>query len=149
MASLTFADQVSEWVEAVEGATEAVFREAVQDLFETAQTPVGAGGRLPLDTGYLRASFQVSTTAMPPISTSARPANGQSYSYTGQEVTAVLATAQLGVTVFGGYTASYAPFVEFGARGRAPAAFVRTAAQRWPQIVRSKETEVQSRLGLG
>lgn len=148
MANDSFSATVGQWAEDVEGAVEAIFRRSVVVLERTAQLDRGAGGRLRVDTGFLRASLMASTSQMPAINPAARPAEGQTYPYTGAEIEAVIASAEIGQTIYLGYTASYAAHREYGARGQAPDAFVRTAAQQWPTIVSQVESELKGRLGL-
>lgn len=148
MANLSFSDEVQDWVRKVEGAEEAIFKESVQELVAEAQKPRSVGGHMRVDTGFLRASLLASTSAMPVINPAARPVEGKSYGYDGSEISAVIAGSELGQTIHLGYTASYAAFREFGSNGQAPDAFVRSAAQRWPQIVNAKTNELKSRLGL-
>lgn len=144
----SFAASVGDWAQEVEGAIEAVFKESVQELVSIAQTPRAAGGRMRVDTGFLRASLLASTSMMPAINPSAKPSDGGSYAYSGAEISAVIAGSDLGQTIWLGYTAAYAGYREYGARGQTPDAFVRTAAQKWPAIVAAKEAELRSRLGL-
>lgn len=59
----------------------------------------------------------------------------------------VINSADLGDTIYLGYTANYAAFVHFGAQGRAPRPWVTTVAQRWEMIVAEKACEVKRRLG--
>lgn len=116
-----------------------------------AQGPVqalGDGGRMPVDTGFLRASLMASTAAMPPIQSGKVPAEGKAYTFSDTQVTAVVAGSDLGQTIYFGYTAAYAAAMEYGANGGPAYAFVRTAAQRWPAIVDAKAAELKSRLGL-
>lgn len=148
MANLSFSAAVADWVHKVEGAAEAVFKESVQEVVSEMQTPRAMGGRMRVDTGFLRASLMGSTSMMPPINPSAKPVEGQAYGYDAGSIEAVIAGADLGQTLFFGYTAAYAGHREYGARGQAPDAFVRTAAQKWPQIVDAKAAELKSRLGL-
>lgn len=148
MANLSFAASVAAWAEKVEGAAEAIFKEAVQDLVEEVQRPQAAGGRMRVDTGFLRASLMASTSAMPQIIQGSTPTAGQSYAADFGQIEAVIVGADIGETVYLGYTAGYAAFREYGSNGQPADAFVRTAAQRWPQIVEVRAAAVKSRLGL-
>lgn len=144
----SFAAQIADWVNKVEGATEAVFKEASQEVVSRMQTPRSAGGNMRVDTGFLRASLMASTAAMPGINPNAKPVDGQKYGYEVGQVEAVIAGADITSTLYFGYVASYAAAREFGARGQAPDAFVRTAAQQWQGIVADKAAELKGRLGL-
>lgn len=148
MMAQSFEAQVAAWTKKVRGANEAIFKQSVQELVSVAQAARGEGGRMRVDTGFLRSSLMASTSHVPPINRSAKPVSGQSYAYSGAEITAVIAGAELGDTIFLGYTAAYAAHREFGARGQAPDAFVRTAAQQWPQVVARVTAELKIRLGL-
>jgi hypothetical protein len=148
VANLTFAAQVADWVRKVEGAEERLFKESVEVLADKAQVPRSEGGRMRINTGFLRASLMASTSAMPLIDPKKVPVKGQTYSYDAGVIEAVIAGSELGDTIYLGYTAAYAGHREYGARGQGPDAFVRTAAQQWPQIVDEKAAELKSRLGL-
>lgn len=134
-----FAAQVGSWANRVDGAIEAVFKESAQEL-------VNELNRLaPVDTGFLRASLMASTTAMPQM-TRANP--GAAVPGDLGEIMLVIAGADLGDTIYLGYTANYAGWVHWGARGNAPRPWVTIVAQRWTAIVAAKASEVRSRLGL-
>lgn len=148
MANLSFAAQVASWADKVEGAAEAIFKEAAQAVVEEMQTPVSEGGRMRVDTGFLRNSLMASTAAMPAIVPGKGPADGATYGFDMGQVEATIAGADLGQTLYFGYTAGYAAYREYGANGEAGDAFVRLAVQRWPAIVNQKAAELKSRLGL-
>ncbi|WP_354345048.1 HK97 gp10 family phage protein [Phyllobacterium ifriqiyense] len=148
MAKLSFSAQVAAFAEKIPGACEAVFKESVQEVVSEMQTPIGAGGRMRVDTGFLRASLMASTAAMPSINPSKEPTAGGSYSYDQGDIEAVILGADVADTLYFGYTASYAAHREYGVEGQVPDAFVRSAAQRWNTIVEAKAKELKSRLGL-
>jgi hypothetical protein len=106
------------------------------------QTPSGAGGNMRVDTGFLRASIRVSLSEMPQIDPGSKPpadAGPGSIPYDENVAVLVIAQAQVGQTIYAGYTASYAPYVEnrFG--------FVRLAAMEWQSIVRDVTQEAKAR----
>jgi len=147
MATHSFAATVAEWAHEVQGAAEAIWKASAQALVEEAQRPVGQGGHMRVDTGFLRASLMASTSAMPSIDPGARPVKDQKYEADFGTIEAVIAAADLGETIYLGYTASYAGYREYGANGQPPDAFVRLAAQRWPQIVQAESDKLKGRLG--
>ena len=101
---------------------EAVFKQSVQEVIADAQVPVAKGGRMPVDTGFLRNSMVSGL-------------NG-STSLTGPDSYAlVIAQAGLDDVIFAGWTAEYARHVEYGARGRPGRFYMRGAAQKWQTIV--------------
>lgn len=143
----SFAATVGQWAHAVEGALEAVFKESVQELASVASLPRSAGGRMRVDTGFLRASLMASTSQMPSINPAARPVDGATYVPDGQ-VELVILGADIGQTIYMGWTASYAAHREYGANGQPGDHFLETAAQQWPAIVDRTAAQVKSRLGL-
>ncbi|SFH52466.1 hypothetical protein [Ensifer sp. OV372] len=148
MATLSFSAAVAQWADKVEGAVEAVFKESVQEVVEEMQTPVGQGGRMRVDTGFLRASLLASSTSMPAIKASSKPVEGSAYTPNFSQVEAVIAGSDIGDTLYFGYTASYAGHREYGSNGQPADGFVRMAAQNWPIIVDRKAAEFRARLGL-
>ncbi|WP_457586142.1 HK97 gp10 family phage protein [Ensifer canadensis] len=148
MAKLSFSATVAAFAEKIPGAVEAVFKESVHEVSEEMLKPTGAGGRMRVDTGFLRASALASTTAMPTINRNANPVAGQSYAFDFGQIEAVILGADVNDTIYVGFTAAYSGYREFGANGQAPDAFVRGAAQQWQGIVDRKVSELKSRLGL-
>lgn len=143
MANLNFAAQVDDWCRMTDKRMTAVFRESAERVIEEMQKPVGAGGNMPIDTGFLRASLMASTSGLPMMS---RPNPGTAASYDGGQISMVIAGAELGETVYAGYTANYAAHVEYGARGRPPRRFVGLAAQKWPEIVSGAVQDAKARV---
>lgn len=133
----SFAAQVDAWTRETKARMTAVFRESAEDVKEAMQEPVGAGGNMPVDTGFLRASLVGSTNTMPAIRPDAHPPDDAakgSFRESGQ-VSLVIAGAEIGDTIYLGYTAAYARPVEYGGENRPGRGFVRLAAQRWQSIV--------------
>lgn len=151
MANQTFAAAVQGWVHRVKEAEEAVFKEACQELvrqlndqitemvYDAPETPNYRR------TGFLRASLMASTEAMPRL---IRDNPGVVVNADAGDVILVIAGAELGDTVYLGYTAKYGALVHSGANGRAPRPWVDLVAQRWQQIVSAKAAEVKARFGL-
>lgn len=135
VSNLSFSAAVDAWCKKTEDRMTRIWKQSTQDVINEAQKTVGAGGRMRVDTGFLRASGRASTSEMASINPSARPQEGQRYSFDEGEVATVIASAELGMTIYFGYTASYAGYREYGANGQPPDAFVRTAAAQWQPIV--------------
>jgi len=112
-----------------------VLQQSAQTLFEEAQTvgpsvanpSGGAGGKLPIETGFLRSSFAVSFDGMP--SGPSRGVPKMIYAYDDSQVTLKLAGVEVGKTIYAGWCADYAIFAEerYG--------FCRSAGANWQQIV--------------
>lgn len=143
--SKAFQAQVSNWAKKCERRMRAVVLESADRLFAQANTvgpsvanpSGGEGGRMPVDTGFLRSSFSVSFNSMPTGPSRGAPDG----SYAAAEYTMQLAGFTPGVTIYGGWTASYAGKMEhrYG--------FARGAAQNWPLIVRQVVADAKSRFG--
>lgn len=105
--------------------------------------PPNLGGRLPVDTGFLWHSFQMSTTGLPPLREN--PSGDGSYTYTPGPINAVITNAELGQTLYGGYGAKYAARVNF----EYGYMFVDMALQQWPQIVDQVVQDLKGRMSGG
>lgn len=139
VSNLTFSAQVSEWVRQTEQRMTAVFRESTQRVVEDMQS------RIPVDTGFLKSSIQVSTNGPAPMSRP-RP-DGGSFAYQPTAAVLAIAGAEIGDTIYASYTANYAAHVNYGTSKMAGRQFVGLAAQRWPAIVDEVCRELQSRAG--
>lgn len=134
----TFQAVVGGWAQDVLGAVETIFKESCQELVTQLNALV------PVDTGFLRNSLRASTTAMPVLSL----ANNGQVNIPAGEIMLVIAGADIGDTIYLGYTANYGAFVHYGANGQPGRPWVDMVAQRWASIVAAKSAEVKSRLGL-
>lgn len=151
MARLSFSAQIGDWITRVEEAQEAVFKEAVQELviqlndqlelmiYETPESPNYKR------TKFLQASLMASNSEMPRLSvnnpgTPTIPDFGQ--------IELVINDAEVGQTIYLGYTAAYGGYVHGGTENMAPRPWVSLVAQRWQSIVSAKAAEVKARFGL-
>lgn len=113
---------------------------SIQDVVNAAQLARAKGGRMPIDTGFLRASGQGSFTGLP-TGPSERESDvkyfyddGQSLSYTVQ-----LTGLTNGATFYFGWTANYAKYMN------AYYGFLDVAVQRWQEFVDKNIAEVNRR----
>ena len=132
----TFTATVDKWVAEVPERLSVVFRDATQTVVEIAQDAI------PVDTGFARASVRASTESMPQIDFTPaprppgrKPRSGPIIPYSGQEISLSIANAKIEDTIFIGWTANYAIYLEYGHSTQAPTGFVRNAALQWPRIV--------------
>lgn len=134
----TFSAQVADWVARSEEKLSLVVKFAAQDLFEDVLLPVGEGGRMRVDTGFLRASARV--TLDNPIlqqqdnPTGSRPKEERGipiYSIDDGAINLVINRMKPGQTLFMTFTANYARHREYGVRGRSPDAFVSSHTALW------------------
>lgn len=136
MANYRFSASVDKWITDSKKRTDAVFKQSIHDLINDAQTPTGQGGRMRVDTGFLRASGQISLTGMP--SGPARGEPGTVHNYR-DDVTATLAGAEPGATVYFGWSANYAKYRELYD------GFLGAAVQNWQTIVARNVRRLQAR----
>jgi len=112
-----------------------VTRIAVSSVIEDAQTVKAKGGKMRVDTGFLRASGLASLNTLP-----SGPSKGRKrtpteigvlpeYSIFGESLNLVLAKMKLGDTFYWGWTANYARYREIYD------GFLDTALQKWQQFV--------------
>lgn len=134
-----FAASVDDWVRQTEQRMTAVFRESTQRVASLASNGV------PVDTGFARASVRASTESMPPIDPGAKGDEGGAYPFDLGNVTLVIAGAELGQTIYIGWTAAYMLPLEFGHSKQAPAGFVRLAAAQWQVTVDQVTAELKGR----
>lgn len=113
----------------------ALAAQSTQDLIEEAQTPVAKGGKMRVDTGFLRASGQASFSGMPSGPSRGRErgvndAPGELLYDTPEDFAiAMLQGFELGKTIYFGWTANYAKYRE------AYDGFLVSALQNWQSIV--------------
>jgi len=140
-----FEAQVSAWVTKTRARMLAVRNESAQRVVEVMQTPVGQGGNLPVDTGFMRASLTASIgTGNFALKTNPNP-DGK-FSYDAGAVSLVIAKAKVEEPLEFVYTANYARMQEYGSRGRDGRRFVALAASQWPRIVSEVSREAQQRV---
>lgn len=146
MAQGSFKAEVDAWVTKAKGRMEFVHKESAQRVISVMQTPVGQGGNMPVDTGYLRASLVVGlgTLALP---TTRPPETGGAFSFDPGSVALTIAGAEVTDPIEARYTAAYARVAEYGGENRLARRFVALAAQQWPRIVDEVVAEAKARTG--
>lgn len=130
-----FSGQITAWAAETKQRMKAVRDTSVERVVETAQTLA------PTDTGFLRSSV-VATINDVPVARE-RPDGEARYTYSSGPIVLVIDGAALDDTLIVSWTANYARYVEFGARGRPARRFVGMAVQQWPQIVAQAAAELQ------
>lgn len=131
MARKPFAAQIAELAGKTLEQQRAVLSASVQDVIEAAQLPVAQGGRMPVDTGFLRNSL-------------VSELNGSKVAEGAEGYTLVSAQIEPGDTARFGWTAEYAMRMEYGFVGEDSLGrtfnqqgkfFVEGAAAQWQGIV--------------
>ncbi len=141
----SFSAVVDDWVNAVPERVEAVRKQAFQETIKIAQKPRAKGGNMRVDTGFLRASGQV-TLNTPLLTTEAnpyKPGKGVQVRYNNMDVSVKIASATPKDKMYFSYTANYAV-----PRERKDG-FVRVAAAQWPATVRRVANNLARRAGVG
>lgn len=133
---MKFSDQVNSHADKYRRRLLAVFRQSVQETIHSANVPVGQGGKMRVDTGFLRNSGQASLDRMP-----SGPGKGGARAYrsqvAGEPIEIVIRKAELGDTIWFGWTANYARIREYHD------GFLRSAVQRWDKTVGDVALRVQ------
>ena len=111
-----------------------VTKNALQDLIEDATKPVKAGGKMPVETGFLRLSGTGAINEIPKGETEGRkrmPGEvGEIYkSDPSGSVASILAKLKLGDTFYYGWTARYAIYQEF------KHGFLVSACAKWQSFI--------------
>lgn len=137
-----FSATVDAWCLKSKARMRAIFRESTQRTVSLGQS------RIPVETGFARASVRASLQSMPPIDPGkSKPKEGSgSVSYNSSEISLTIAGAELGQTVFVGWTANYAGELERGHSKQAPSGFVRLAALVWQRTVSEVVAEAKARV---
>ena len=135
-----FSAQVDDIVVKTEKRLTALARQSTQEIVDQAQTPVAKGGKMRVDSGFLRASGQMSLNGMPtgPV----RPSDDGPGEYDWEQTTVIttLFKLKLGKSVFFGWTANYAKYRE------AYDGFLESAVQNWPAIVEKVTRQIKARI---
>lgn len=128
----TFDEQVAAWARKVEGRIEAVTKQAAQQTFDYAQIPTAQGGRMRVDTGFLRNSIVAAVGQIPtgPSEGPYRVKTGIQWRDTpgSGDVSAEIASWDIQRPLYVGWSANYARYRE------AYDGFLEGALMRWPQF---------------
>lgn len=142
----TYTAQVDKDVAAIKARMVAVRNESTERQIEDMQTPVGAGGNLRTDTGFLRASLR-GAIGQANFSITHKPGDVANFTYDPGAIVLIIANAELTDAIEVVYTANYAEAREFGARGQPGDRWVALAAQRWQQNVEGVVADLKARSG--
>lgn len=143
MAKNSFSAQVSDWVKKTKKRQLVIFQQSTQDVVFEMQRPVGSGGNMPVDTGFLRSSLETTINA-PAQGYKQRPTDAFSYDWAEAQFTLTINRAKIGDSIYAVYLANYAWFQEYGSQGREGRGFVRLAALQWQRIVDDNVRKAQA-----
>lgn len=122
----------------------AVARLSIKDAVENAQEPTGRGGRMRVDTGFLRASGRASVNGWP-SGNSVRPKDAKpgQFTYNGEQIDVTLAKLKIGDTFHFGWVANYAEYRELYD------GFMEASLQHWSKYVTFNTDFVRRRVERG
>jgi hypothetical protein len=127
----SFAASLDAFADKTVAQMRAVMQESVQEVVATAQTPKAQGGRMPVDTGFLRNSL-------------ASGVNGAFGAPAPESYELTIAGMEIGDVARFAWTANYAMYQELGTSKMHGNHFVGAAAAEWPQIVERNAARVKS-----
>lgn len=122
-----FTTQLDEFVVDTERKVLAVMQTALSDLTRDSNTPKVKGGRLPVETGFLRSSAAAAINARP--IGDVRGDKKDVYTYDATQVETIIASINAGDTFYFGWTAEYARLME------ARNGFLEGAVMKWQSFV--------------
>ena len=147
MATVSFSAAIGDFAKKVPEAVEAVFRQSAHDLAKQLETMIYETPASPnyKRTRFLQASLVASNTQMPRANltnpgTTVTPDFGQ--------IELVISDAEMGETLYLGYTAEYGPYVHSGTENMPARPWVTLVAQRWQEIVSRNARKVKQAFGL-
>jgi len=137
---MSFSAQVERMAKVANARMIATFQQSTQEVINTAQTPTAQGGRIRVDTGFLRNSGRASLVDFPVGPTRPQPGAQYDWSANEQDMVLTVANAELGDTVYFGWTADYARIREVHD------GFLQGAVKDWPQIVSRNAASARARI---
>lgn len=119
----------------------AVLKQSIKDMIEDANSTVAEGGRMRVDTGFLRASGVGAINEIPKGESEGRERGegetGVIYPYKSESLNVILPKLKVGDTFYYGWTAHYAKAREYFD------GFLEGAIQKWNQIVENNIRRVK------
>ncbi len=122
----------------------ALLQGSVERVIDDAQLPTGKGGRMHVDTGFLRASGQGSFDGLPTGPSIGESKEKNAYDDESEKAppasTLLLGQMKPGVDFWFGWVAGYAVYRE------AYDGFLEGAVQKWPQFVAEETAKIKARI---
>jgi hypothetical protein len=139
-----FAADINEFVSATKKRMRAVTADATQAVIKEAQTPISKGGNMPIDTGFLRNTGQISYNGLPVGPSSLpKPEEGKDIPVLAQgqsDAVVSLGGWTADTDIWFGWTAEYAVYQE-SING-----FLRLAVSGWSGFVADASKRLQERI---
>jgi hypothetical protein len=143
MAQGNFAATVKRNNEIAKANMLAVRNECAKRLIQAMQRPVGQGGNMPVDTGFLWSSGQITLDESLPTLVD-RPSGPNKYTFDGSTISLTIANAKVDDTITFAYAAKYAICQNYGTIHMTGTKFRDLAVQQWPQIVKQVAAEAKA-----
>ncbi len=131
---------IDEFIKVSEKRMIAVMQQSIQDVVNEAQQPITKGGRMRVDTGFLRSSGQHSIGSIPTGPTKGENKLPNSYQYDSGPLITTLSKLKFGDVFFFGWTAGYAEVREVYD------GFLGGALQNWARIVAFQTDSLRNRI---
>lgn len=139
-----FTIQIEDFVAACDKRMTGLLRQSISDVIDNAQLATAKGGRMRVDTGFLRASGQASLTGMPTGPTRGEVQTPGHYDDGNKPISATVQTSldgmEIGSTFFFGWTAEYARYREIYD------GFLEGSLQHWGRIVAFNTETIRERI---
>ena len=143
-----FTARINRWVSDTKERQTVVFQNSTERLMEEVTRPgpsvanpgASGGGNMPISTGFLAGSLQIviGDGVAVLVGNPGGTPGVQTYRYDAAATSLVIQNATIGDTLTASFAAEYAIIME------ARYAFVRLAAQRWPQIVEEESARAEA-----
>lgn len=131
--------QIDKFIVDTDAKILAVMRDALNETVQNMQTPIYKGGKMRVDTGFLRASGAAKLDSLPVGATENLGKVQQNWDGGNLELT--LAQMQVGDSFYWGWTAKYAKYREVYD------GFMESALQNWQNTVNSSVEKIKKMFG--
>ena len=132
---------IEDFVKESEERMVALMQASIQDVVENAQQPRAKGGRMRIDTGFLRASGAAAINALPSgEDQKPKDALPNSFTWDGEGLISALTKMKFGDVFYFGWTAHYARYRELYD------GFLEGAMQQWGRIVAFNTDTLRQRI---
>jgi hypothetical protein len=135
---MSFQQDILRWQRKAEAAMTATLKDAAQELTTDMLTPRAKGGRLGVDTGALRNSFNGAVNSIP---RGPSTPEGLSTDFDMQPLLLAINRVKIGDRLAIGTAMNYAKYHE------SQTGFVRLSVQKWPQIAEKSARKVRRAVG--
>lgn len=135
-----FKTDIADFIKVSDERMVALMQKSINDVVDIAQTPVAKGGKMRVDTNFLRHSGAGSLEKFPSGESHSDLREPNSHKYDGSSLMLVLSKMKVGDTFYWGWVAHYARYREIYD------GFMGGAIQQWNKIVAANTEEIRKRI---